>query len=102
MTWKTCLRVALTTSLLSPLMVSPALAVKGDVDVYNDTKRTIVVVMDSNRETHKIAAGKVARFKKASVGDKPTFRCKNTDGSEFDTKSVVVPAGKRAKVHCKG
>ena len=64
------------------------------IDFRNSTNTIILVVMDSNRESHRIAAGGQATFGKANIGDKPTFYVKDESGDKvlFSRQVGVIGA----------
>lgn len=67
---------------------------KAKVNVHNYYSYPITVVMDSNRESHRIAPGGVATFTKANKGDRPTFRAHRDSVGIVNTKSVFLDGNK--------
>lgn len=79
--------------------IADAVEIDARVNVHNYYAFPIQVVMDSNRESHVIQPGGVAKFTKANVGDKPTWRAyryKNgaRSASAISTKSMFLDGNK--------
>jgi hypothetical protein len=72
------------------------------IDFRNSTNKTILVVMDSNRESHKIAAHGQATFSKANVGDAPTFYVKDEKGEQVIFSRKVGSIGLKSSLGWNG
>lgn len=69
------------------------LSIPASIDFRNETKDSIYVVMDSNRECHTIAPKSEVPFGKANLGDAPTFRVFDKKGSAARYGRRVNPIG---------
>lgn len=72
-------------------LVNRVTKIDASIEFRNSSRSDIVVVMDSNRETHTIAAGGKSVFHKANVGDAPTFSVRKPDGkTELFARKIGV------------
>ncbi|WP_417911361.1 hypothetical protein [Candidatus Electronema sp. PJ] len=62
--------------------------VPASIDFRNETNSSIIVVMDSDRESHTIAPHGQATFGQANVADAPTFYVKNESGVVIYSRRV--------------